>query len=556
MLEAYSVGFEGTAIFTATGTQGTAEKIVVDTGNDQVGAVSQPLPKPFIAVVVDHGNNRLAGVPVTFTVRQGGGHFEGQPSFTVDTDSDGRAAATLTLGLQEGNASNLVEAGFPSSQGLPATFTASSRMPGDPAKTVISGVVLDNSDVPISGVIVRAVLTNELRSNAAAVQTAVVDQTNEQGLFSIPGAPVGLVKLLVDGSTAGRPGSYPSLEYDMVTVAGQNNTVGQPIYLLPLNDDDKLCVSATDGGGTLTIPEAPGFSLTFGPGQVTFPGGSKDGCISVTVVHGDKVPMVPGFGQQPQFIVTIQPSGAVFNPPAPITLPNVDGLPPRAVTEMYSYDHDISSFVAIGTGTVSDDGHVIRSSAGVGVLKAGWHCGGNPSPTGSCECSNGSASLGRQGALLAAGQGGAPAPSCQPLPPPPPQPECNLVSVTAKANGTQHLLTLPNKVVIFSADVVQSGCTGITYQWSFGDSSFSTAVQPGHSYASVGRFSVALSVSCAECDTQTSTLEVISAPRLERIESRQFPVNTSINHVPGTSTGGPGNDPANFILLGPTRAAV
>src|SRR5581483_10808237 len=106
------------------------------------------------------------------------------------------------------------------------------------------------------------------------------------------------------------------------------------------------------------------------------------GCVSVTVVHRDKVPMTPGFGQQPRFIVTIQPSGAIFNPPAPITLPNVDGLAPRAVTEMYSFDHDIGSFVAIGTGVVSDDGQVIRSSQGVGVLKAGWHCGGNSSANG------------------------------------------------------------------------------------------------------------------------------------------------------------------------------
>jgi hypothetical protein len=97
--------------------------------------------------------------------------------------------------------------------------------------------------------------------------------------------------------------------------------------------------------------------------------------------------MAPGFGQQPQFIVTIQPSGAVFNPPAPITLPNVDGLKPREKTEMYSFDHDIGSFVAIGTGTVSDDGLLIRSDTGVGVLKAGWHCGGNPSSSGdTCSC--------------------------------------------------------------------------------------------------------------------------------------------------------------------------
>jgi hypothetical protein len=72
----------------------------------------------------------------------------------------------------------------------------------------------------------------------------------------------------------------------------------------------------------------------------------------------------------------------MFNPPAAITLPNVDGLRPREVTEMYSFDHDIGSFVAIGTGTVSDDGQLIRSNPGVGVLKAGWHCGGNPQANG------------------------------------------------------------------------------------------------------------------------------------------------------------------------------
>ena len=381
-VEAYSVGFEGTAVFTATGSQGPAGKIIVDTGNDQIGAIGQPLPKPLIAVVVDGGNNRLANVPVTFTVTGGGGSFGGQPTFTVNTDSDGRAAATLTLGTQEGNANNLVQVNFPQNQSFPASFTASGRAPGNPQDTTISGVVLDNSNVPIPGVTVRAVLTNALYSNLSSVQAAVSVRTDAQGQFTIPQAPVGFVKLMVDGSTAQLPGSYPSLEYDLVTVAGQKNTVGMPIFLLPLNTSNKLCVTPTTGGGTLTIPEAPGFSLTFGPGQVTFPGGSKTGCISVTVVHGDKVPMVPGFGQQPRFIVTIQPAGAVFNTPAAITLPNVDGLAPRAVTEMYSFDHDIGSFVAIGTAVVSDDGQVIRSSPGVGVLKAGWHCGGDPNANG------------------------------------------------------------------------------------------------------------------------------------------------------------------------------
>src|SRR5207302_707979 len=153
---------------------------------------------------------------------------------------------------------------------------------------------------------------------------------------------------------------------------------------LPLDSTNQLCVTGTTGG-ILTLQQVPGFSLTIAPGSATFPGGARTGCVSVTPLHIDKVPMVPGFGQQPRFVVTIQPVGTTFNPPAALTMPNVDGLKPREVTEMYSFDHDLSSFVAIGTGSINDDGSILKSDAGIGVLKAGWHCYGNQTPTGDCK---------------------------------------------------------------------------------------------------------------------------------------------------------------------------
>ena len=381
-VEATSAGFSGTAVFSATGNQGGPSSIVVDTGDAQLGAVNTALPKSLIAVVVDAGHNRLANVPVTFTVVAGGGNIGGQPTYQVNSDSDGRVAATLTLGPNAGTANNIVQASFPGNPNGPASFTASSAVPGNASDTTITGVVLDNANAPIQGVTIRAVLSNLLTSNSGIISSLPSVQTNAQGQFTVTNAPVGFVKLLVDGSTAAQPGkTYPTLDYDLVTVSGQNNTVGLPIYL-PALSNNTLCVTQTTGGGTLTMPEAPGFSLTFGPGQVTFPGGSKSGCISATLVHPDKMPMVPGFGQQPRFLVTIQPAGALFNPPAPISMPNVDGLPAHAVTEMYSFDHDIGSFVAIGTGTVSADALAIVSNPGVGVLKAGWHCGGDPAANG------------------------------------------------------------------------------------------------------------------------------------------------------------------------------
>ncbi len=378
----------GPANFTATAVTGNPSQIVVDSGNGQTGVLGQALPFPFVAAVVDSGHNRVANVAVTFTVKQGGGSFAGATSQVVNTDSNGRAIAVLTVGLQEGFDNNVVEASFPGNTGFPAAFSASAKAPGNPANTTISGVVLDNSNNPIPGATIRLFQTNQGNNNNLPVQIGTPVQTTAQGTFLIPSAPVGSFKLMADGTTATNSTSYPTLEYDIVTVAGNDNTVGMPIYLPALDTVDKLCVDATHGG-TLTLPLVPGFSLSVLPGSATFPGGSKQGCISVTPVNGDKVPMAPGFGQQPRFIVTIQPVGTTFNPPAAMTLPNVDGLPPKSVTEMYSYDHDLGMFIAIGTGTVSPDGSVIASNPGVGVLKAGWHCGGNPNSSGSAgTCPN------------------------------------------------------------------------------------------------------------------------------------------------------------------------
>ena len=384
IVEAYAAGYQGTAIFAASGTPQVAAQINVDSGNNQFGPVNKALPLPFVAVVTDRGYNRLSGVPVTFTVKQGGGTFNGATTLNTKTDSDGRVLAVLTLGSQPGQDNNVVEANFTGNTGFSASFTATGKVPGNPSQTSISGIVLDNSNNPIPNVTMRVFQPYQGTNNNQHVQVGDPVLTDDKGAFKIIPAPVGIFKLMADGTTATVSGKqFPTLEYDLLTVAGQDNGVGMPIYLPALDPDAKVCVTASTGG-VLKMASSPGFSLTITPGSATFPGGSKTGCVTVTPVNPDKVPMVPGFGQQPRYVVTIQPVGATFNPPAAITIPNMDGLAPNAKTEMYSYDHDLAAFVAIGSGTVSADGSVIASDPGIGVMKAGWHCGGNPNSSGSC----------------------------------------------------------------------------------------------------------------------------------------------------------------------------
>jgi hypothetical protein len=354
--------------FLASANAGAPALVVVDMGNNQFGVVNERLQRPLVVDVVDLGSNRLADVPVTFFVVDGNGSFDGNPSVVVRTDTDGRAWVTPTLGAQEGFSNNLFSAALAGVAGT-VTFQASSAEAGPAAATRISGVVLDNSSQPITGV--------TLRIEGTPIQT----QSDAQGQFVFNGTPVGYVRLIVDGSTAQRPGTWPMLEFAMFTCSGQNNTVGMPIYLLPIDVTRGIQVDETHGG-TITLPELPGFALDVAPGAALFPGGSRTGNVSVTLVHNDHMPMEPGFGQQPRFLLTIQPPGVHFDPPAALALPNVDGLAPGEVTELYSFDHDLGQFVAIGTGSVSEDGTTARSDAGVGIIKGGWHCGGNPQGSG------------------------------------------------------------------------------------------------------------------------------------------------------------------------------
>ncbi|ODS23863.1 hypothetical protein AB835_06435, partial [Candidatus Endobugula sertula] len=368
-VRATTMGSDGEVIFLASAHSGAGQFISVIDGNNQRGVVRQPLAKPFVVAVTDDGVNFSPNVPVTFTVEEGSGRFShGEATITVQTDNDGRASAPFTLGPEQGIDAQRVIVTIPNSNNQ-AGFTASGLMPGDPGQTRLSGVVLDNQDRPVPGVTLRI---------EGSTRQAISDA---QGQFTISEAPAGPVHLLVDGSTATRAGEWSDLSFSLFTVPGVDNPMAAPIYLVDIDTDSAVLVGAEDA--TVSLRDIPDYSLLVKAGSATFPDGSKTGQVSITRVNANKVPMVPPNGLQPQLVVTIQPHDVKFDPPAPLTTPNTEGYAPLSEIEMYSFDHDLEEFVAIGLGVVSKDGRTITSKPGSGVIKAGWHLAAtNPSETG------------------------------------------------------------------------------------------------------------------------------------------------------------------------------
>lgn len=203
LVVASAAGFVGSALFINSARPTDPAYLINDSGDQQTGIAGQLLPQPLVAVVTDRGFNRLAGVPVTFKVVQGGGAFaDGDEELTVFSDEMGRAVARFGLGPEDGIANNVVEATLPGFPALPqASFTASGRVAGEASQTMVSGLVLDNVDQPVPGVTLRLAGSN------------LVTRADERGAFELRNVTPGFHHLLVEGDTAERPGIWPSLEW-------------------------------------------------------------------------------------------------------------------------------------------------------------------------------------------------------------------------------------------------------------------------------------------------------------------------------------------------------
>ncbi len=370
-----ALGASGKVDFCASATAATPAQILMVMGDGQRGLVGNPLPHPFETLVVDGEGNPVGGIPVDFEVLRGGGNLGGVTQLAVPTDTEGIAHALLTLGPDTGVANNVVTATFVGNPSRLVALRASALAPADPNNTRLMGSVLDSALSPIPNALVEI------------VGTQIQDRTDGSGTFLLEGVPVGPVELHIDPNASPRAETFPPLRFEAVTVAGQLNSLGQPIVLPEIDTASAQLVGGSEDV-TLTMPGVDGLTLTVFANSTIFPGGAQTGLLSISQVHLDKVPMPPpdgSFFMAPAW--TIQPAGVAFDPPARVTIPN-DGLPPGRIIDIQQFDHTFNEFISVAKGTVSDDGLLIVSDPGFGIQRSGWGGGTPPPPpvSDACNC--------------------------------------------------------------------------------------------------------------------------------------------------------------------------
>jgi hypothetical protein len=214
---------------------------------------------------------------------------------------------------------------------------------------------------------------------------ALQTDTDNQGQFHFNAlSDFGLAELHIDGGTAtalgGRPlvgVRLPTLSFAPFLLENVANSLPGPVYLPRL-----LATNDQDFDGTqdvlLTVDGVEGFEiLVTADTRVTKPDGSLVNpanpiTLSLNQVHFDELPMPPPDGAAPVFAWTLQPAGVQFDPPLPITHPNVAGLPPGSTTNFLVFDHAAGRFLIVATGQVTTDGRISQSDPGVGVAVSGW----------------------------------------------------------------------------------------------------------------------------------------------------------------------------------------
>jgi len=321
-------------------------------------------PHPLEIMLTDQNGDAVQGYPIVFDVVSGDGLVEGQTTMTKYTNSAGHAFVNFALGPVPGQYNNIVRATFTDNIEAPALFQITGLVPKAGEPTTVEGVVLDENFGAVPGATI--ILMRDGFSNLSML-------SDETGRFTFENVEPGRYHLRADGTTTTLPQQrYPVLAYEIDVFEGQVNTIGMPIFLPRTQVENKLDITGTTSQ-VYTTSSIPKLKVDIPSGAITYPDGSHSGEFIISPVPIEVLPMPLPNGWATSLAISIQPAGTVFNPPLPITFPNVDGGPAGSKATIVSFDHGAGRYIPVGTATVSPDGSVIISDPGSGIKFGAWH---------------------------------------------------------------------------------------------------------------------------------------------------------------------------------------
>lgn len=179
---------------------------------------------------------------------------------------------------------------------------------------------------------------------------------------------------------------YPFVGKRWEAVAGRDNSVGD--IFLPLIPEGALTelsptqpTRITWASGALGVEsEYEGAFLLVPPNALYNDFGTRGGSVGMAPVAPDRLPSPLPPGLELPLVITVQTDGPNnFDLPVPVCLPNTpdpdtgEALPPGASSALWSFDHDEGDWKVVGTMRVSEDGRLVCTDPGMGIIEPGWH---------------------------------------------------------------------------------------------------------------------------------------------------------------------------------------